>query len=78
MIVFKRIWYAFVFLSGSARRTSSAPAERFERLIWAMMLLAVGWGLALVAIWDRAYHITFHQRLDWVIPSVLCGGATCL
>ena len=42
-----------------------------------MMLLAMAWGLALVVIWDRAYH-AFHHRLDWVIPSVLCSAAIVL
>ena len=70
-----RIAYAFLYLAGSRRRLEAAPPERFARAAAPLALLAMAWGLALVGVWDLAYHLTWEHRLDWVVPAVLCGAA---
>ena len=70
-----RIAHALLYLSGSRRRLEAAPPERFAKAAVPLVLLALAWGLALVGAWDLAYHLTWARRLDWVVPSVLCGAA---
>lgn len=75
MAAIRRIWHAFLFLVASPRRLAKTPPEHFVRLAWPTMLLSAAWGLILVGVWDRAYHLTWSSRLDWVVPSALCGVA---
>lgn len=78
MKVIVRIAYAFLYLAGSRRRLEAGPPERFARTAWAMVLLAMAWGLLLAGIWDLTYHLTWARRLDWVVPAALCGAAIVL
>lgn len=73
MLAIQRIKNAFLFLSADPQRLEVGPAQRFDRTGWAMMLLAAAWGLILVGIWDRAFHLTFSRWLNWVVPSSLCA-----
>jgi len=74
----RRIVNALLYLTASPRHLADRDAEQFECLGWAMLLLAGLWGLLLVGVWDLAYHLSWPRRLDWIVPSGLCGAAIVL